>query len=144
MIWNSISNEERLHLWKKLREEIKQLPIEKQLTEVAKFCATIPRGARSIDYYSPADWPTPWEIFFHGSFCRNSVSLIIFYTLTLLNKDDIELWVVKDNEGDYLLPVVNNTFILNYESGKVSNHSDIYDYFIVMQRFPRHQIKNIT
>ena len=144
MIWNSISNEERLHLWKKLRENIKQLPIEQQLTEVAKFCATIPRGARSIDYYNPVDWPTPWEIFFHGSFCRNSISLIIFYTLTLLNKDSIELWVVKDNEGDYLLPVVNNTFVLNYEQGKVSNHLEICDYFIVMQKFPRDQIRNIT
>jgi hypothetical protein len=144
MIWNSISNEERLHLWKKLRENIKNLSIEEQLNEVAKFCATIPRGARSIDYYNPSDWPTPWEIFFYNSFCRNSISLIIFYTLALLNRDSIELWVVKDNEGDYLLPVVNNEFILNYELGKVSNHSEICDYFIVMQKFPRDQIRNIT
>jgi hypothetical protein len=145
MNWNAIPNDERLHLWKKLRTDIKGLPLADQLDLVAKFCSTIPYGARSIDYYSPSEWPTPWEIFFHNSFCKNSVSLIIFHTLAMLNAvDDIELWVVKDNEGDYLLPIVNNQFILNYELGEVSNYPDICDYFIVMQKFSRPQIKTIT
>lgn len=145
MNWNTIPNDERLHLWKKLRTDIKGLELVEQLSFIAKFCETIPYGARSLDYYSPTEWPTPWEIFFHNSFCKNSVSLIIFHTLTMLNTDDnIELWVVKDNEGDYLIPIVNNQFILNYEPGEVSNYSDICDYFIVMQKFSRTQIKIIT
>lgn len=70
---------------------------------------------------------------------------MIFYTLALLNKEqDIELWVVKDNDGDYLLSVIDSQIILNYEAGKVSKYSDICDYFIVMQKFSKEQIKTIT
>lgn len=145
MNWNSIPGEECPHLWKKLRLEMKEMTLHEQLDSLSKFCATMPYGARSIDYYNPLSWPTPWEIFFHKSFCKNSVSLIIFYTLLMLNPDEnIELWLVKDNESDYLLPIVNNQFILNYKKGVVSNYPDICDYFIIMQKFPQEQIKKIT
>jgi hypothetical protein len=53
MIWNAIPDEERLRLWKKLRDDLKELSLEDQLAEVAKFCASIPFGSRSLDYYSP-------------------------------------------------------------------------------------------
>lgn len=106
----------------------------------------MPAGRRTLDYYNPASWPTPWEIVFHAEFCKSSVSLLLFYTLAILygKEYNIELWVVKDNNGDYLLPVIDNQFILNYEAGKVSNHSDVSDYFIVMQKFSKDQIKTIT
>lgn len=146
MSWNTLSNEERLHLWRQLRINIRGLPINIQLEKIAEFCSTMPKGRRTLDYYTPTDWPTPWEILFHGEFCKSSVSLIIFYTIAILNnkEQNIELWIVKDNDGDYLLPVVDNQFILNYEAGKVSKHSDVCDYFIVMQKFSKDQIKTIT
>lgn len=144
MNWSVIPNEERLHHWKKLRGELAGLLLQSQLEKIAKFCETLPRGRRTIDYYDATSWPTPWEIFFHAEFCVNSISLIIFHTLSLINNtDSIELWVVKDNVGDYLLPVINNQFVLNYESGKVSNYPDIKDYFIVMQKFSKQDIKTI-
>lgn len=140
-----MSGDERLHLWKQFRNEIKDLSLNSRLEKIAEFCSTIPDGRRTMDYYSPADWPTPWEIIFRGEFCKSSISLIIFYTLALSNgKEQIELWVVKDNNGDYLLPVINDQFILNYEIGKVSNYLDISEYFIVMQKFLKEQIKTIT
>jgi len=145
MSWNKLSNEERLHLWRQLRIDIRSLHPAEQLDRIVEFCSTMPKGRRTLDYYSPANWPTPWEILFHGEFCKSSVSLMIFYTLALLNKEqDIELWVVKDNDGDYLLSVIDSQIILNYEAGKVSKYSDICDYFIVMQKFSKEQIKTIT
>jgi len=146
MSWNTLSNEERLHLWRQLRNDIKSLTLEDQLEKVAEFCSAMPIGRRTLDYYNPADWPTPWEILFHAEFCKSSVSLIVFYTLSILNNgvQNIELWVVKDNNGDYLLPVIDSQIILNYEAGKVSKYSNICDYFIVMQKFSKEQIKIIT
>jgi hypothetical protein len=147
MTWNAIPDEERLRLWKKLRNELTGLPIEQQLSAIAKFCSAIPCGARTLDYYSAENWPTPWEILYHGSFCISSISLLMYYTITVTNSNlanNVELWLVKDNDGDYLLPVINDQFILNYESGTVSNHSEICDYFIVMQKFSRLQIKTIA
>ena len=56
MNWNSIPNEDRLILWKKLRIDIQNLSLEKQLEAIAKFCSTIPFGSRSLDYFNPSDW----------------------------------------------------------------------------------------
>mgnify|MGYP001346241461 CR=1 FL=1 len=145
MIWNSIPNEERLRLWKKLREELITLNPEAQLMEVAKFCAAMPIGSRSLDYYSPADWPTPWEILFHGSFCTSSISLLIFYTLTMIPTPRyIELHLVEDEDGIYLMPVVDNIFVLNYQLGSVNNYPEISDNFRLIQKYTKEQVKTIN
>lgn len=144
MVWDSLSHEDRICIWKKLRAELLNKPLQIRLEKIAEFCKTMPRGRRTLDYYDPKSWPTPWEIIFHAEFCISSVSLVIFHTLSLTGQTDgIELWVVKDNTGDYLLPVIDNQFILNYDLGKVSIFSDVCDYFIVMQKFSKNDIKTI-
>ena len=144
MIWNTIPNEERLHLWKKLRDDIKDLVLKEQLNEIAKFCSQMPFGARTIDYYSPMDWPTPWEILFHGSFCTSSISVLMYHTLLLLNTNsEIELLLVEDDDGVYLLPIIDSTFILNYELGSVNEFSEVKDSFKVLQKYTKEQIKKI-
>jgi len=145
MIWNAIPNDERLRLWKKLREDLKELTLENQLSETAKFCASIPFGSRTLDYYSPSDWPTPWEILFYGSFCTSSISLLMYYTFILTPVDAIvELHLVEDDDGIYLLPVINNQFVLNYELGKVSMYPEIKNNFKVLKTYLQEQIKTIT
>jgi hypothetical protein len=145
MIWNTIPNEERLRLWKNLRDEIKEFPLDKKLEAVAKFCSTIPFGSRSLDYYSPDDWPTPWEILFYGSFCTSSISLLMFYTLVILPiEENIELYLVEDDDGPYLLPVIDDQFVLNYELGRVNRYPDIQDGFKVLKKITKQEVKSIA
>src|SRR5574337_455845 len=109
MIWNILSGEDRLHRWKQLRINIKDLSLDQQLLLIADFYSKMPRGARSLDYYNPAEWPTPWEILFHGSFCISSISLLIFYTLTLVDiEHKVELYLIEDSDGVYLLPIIDD------------------------------------
>lgn len=143
MDWNNIPDEERLRLWKKLRDDIKDLSIDDQLALVAKFCSTIPFGARTMDYYDPTCWPTPWEILFYGSFCKNSISLLMFYTLALLqNEKTIELLLINDAGNFYLVPLVNNHIILNYHLGEISIYSEIQDDFTILKKYNQQEIKN--
>ncbi len=145
MIWNTIPNEERLHLWKKLRDDIKDLALADQMNEVAKFCSKMPFGSRTLDYYTPTDWPTPWEILFSSSFCTSSISLLMYHSLTLLHTPPkVELYLVEDDDGVYLLPIIDNQFVLNYELGTVNNYSEIQTEFKVLQKYTKEQIKNIT
>lgn len=142
MNWNNIPNNERLHLWKTLRYDINDKPLEIQMKMVAEFFSKMPFGARTIDYYSPESWPTPWEILFHGSFCVSSISLMMFYTFELLHTTHlIELYLVED-EDVYLLPVIDKKFILNYELGTVNNYSDIQEEFNILQIY-REEIKTL-
>lgn len=142
MFWTSIPNDERLILWKNLRDSVKDATIDHTLSEVAKFCATMPVGSRTLDYYSTSDWPGPWEILYHGSFCTSSISLIMYHTLVLHDKDiDIRLELIEDSYGIYLIPVVNNQYVLNYELGHVSLYKEIQDRFKLLQIFNKEQIK---
>jgi hypothetical protein len=145
MIWNNTSGEERLQFWKTFRGEITGLPINDQLDKVAQFCAAIPFGARAVDYYSPGDWPTPWEMLYHGEFCTSSISIIIFYTLVMVSSEiDVSFLLVEDDDGIYLLPLVSNQYILNYELGKVSKYSELRDNFRILKTYSKDQIKTIT
>jgi hypothetical protein len=145
MSWNNIPDDERLHLWKILRKDISSLVFEEQLDKVAKFFANMPYGSRSLDYYSPAEWPTPWEIIFHGSLCKSSISLLIFYTFSLLHTDHrVELHLIDDGEDEYLLPIIDDQFVLNYQLGMVSNYSDVCTEFTDKQTFSEQQIKKIA
>lgn len=145
MIWNTIPNDERLRLWKTLRTDIVELGTIEQLQAVAKFCSQIPYGSRTVDYYSPQEWPTPWEILFYGSFCTSSISLLMYYTLILSEPElNIEMLLVEDDDGVYLLPCIDDQFVLNFELSKVSNYSDIWDEFRVLKKYSREQIRNIT
>ena len=145
MIWNIIPNNDRLSLWKKLRDDIKDLPLYSQLERIAEFFSDTPYGTRTLDYYNPTNWPTPWEILFYGSFCPSSISLLIYYTLILLpNEKEIELILVEDVDGIYLLPMVNNHLVLNYHLGEVSKYSNICDNFKVLKKYTPEQIRKIT
>jgi hypothetical protein len=145
MIWNTIPNEEKLRLWKKMRDQIQEFPLEDQLVAIAKFCSTIPFGTRTLDYYGPMTWPTPWEILFYGSFCTSSISLLIFYTLILLpGPKKVELFLVEDDNGVFLLPVVNDQFVLNYELGSISKLSDIQNEIRILQKYEQEQVKSIA
>jgi len=149
MNWNSVPNEERLRLWKNLRNDLVDKSLDEQLKEIAGFFSKFPIGSRTLDYYSPQDWPTPWEILFHGSFCRSSISLLMFYTLILIDIDEvIELELIEDGGDIYLIPVIDcpgteDHFVLNYYLGEVSSLRDIKDEIKVLTRYHQHQIKNI-
>jgi 2-keto-3-deoxy-L-rhamnonate aldolase RhmA len=118
---------------------------QEQLEEVAKFCAHIPFGSRSVDYYSPKDWPTPWEILHHGLFCTSSISILMFYTIAMSTEYvDIDLILVQDVDGIFLLPIIGNRYILNYELGKVNMYPEIQGSVEILRRFSRNEIKVIT
>lgn len=145
MSWNNIPNNERLHLWKTLREDILVLPIDEQLVAVAQFFAGLPYGHRLVDYYTPLEWPTPWEILYAADLCKSSISILMFYTFSLLSDDkDVKLHRIDDGQDEYLIVVIDDQFVLNYQPGAVNRYSDVSDDFTDKQSFAKQQIKKIA
>jgi len=128
-MWNSSSPEERITKWREFREEIRELSKQEQLNSVATFFARVPVGARSIDFYTPSTWPSPWEILYHKEYCSSSISLLMFHTLELIVKDtELNIVLIDDGRDRFLVPLVDKTHILNYILGEIStlhNHKDI-------------------
>jgi len=145
MSWNNIPNDERLRLWKTLRTDISGLTLDEQMNTVAKFFASMPYTTRTLDYYTPSGWPTPWEILFRSDLCKSAISLLIFYTFSLISSDHkIELHLIDDATDMYLVPVIDDQFILNYELGVVSNYLDVSTEYKITKTFTKEQIKQIA
>lgn len=144
-MWNSVPDHERLRLWKELRISLENLTVEEQLTQVSSFFSSCPIGSRSMDYYDPDTWPSPWEIIYYSSLCVNSISLLIYYTIRLVNPTLlVELILVRDDCDTYLLPRIENQFVLNYELGAVSSVDDIENCFDIRQVFTSEQIAPVS
>lgn len=142
MEWHNLHNDERLRLWKKLRASISADLLDSQLESIAKFFESVPYSTRTLDYYDPASWPTPWEILFNGSFCKSSISILIFHTLKMLHTDHhITLQLIDDGTDEYLVPVIDDQFVLNYQLGSVNNYSTLRLECIHKLTFDESQIK---
>ena len=140
-----MADNEKLHAWKKLRNNIELMNLEEKLNYVSDFFSNFPMGARSVDYYAPLSWPSPWEIIFYGSFCKSSISILIFYTLCMSdNSIYAELRLVHDGSQIYLIPVINNTFVLNYKSGMVNKCHEVESEILTISIYKKEDIKLIA
>lgn len=146
MTWNNIPPEKRFSLWKSFRKENETETEQIQIENTANFFAKFPIGARSLDFYTPESWPTPWEILYYNSLCQNSISLLMYYTLQLIPTFnlDMELLLIDDGEDRYLIPFIDNKFILNYELGRISKWSHYRKKLKIIDKFTDKQIKTVV
>ena len=134
-----------MSLWREFRATLAPLSPEEKLSKISKFFAYTPIGTRTLDYYSPSSWPIPWEILYHGSYCTNSISLLIYYTLRFFDDfDKVVLWLINDGENTYLVPVIDGKHVMNYELGEAASYQSIHEKISVLEMFDETQVKQLT
>ena len=139
--WNNLSATERLDIWRHEREDLKEKQYNDRLESLSEFFSHVPYGNRSLDYYTPSSWLTPWEIFHYGEFCRNSISLLMFHTLNMVDPAiNIKLCLVDDKEDTFLVLVVDDTFVLGLVPGQVAKLTKIKKLVQFKQTFEKEQI----
>jgi len=123
--WNCSTAEERILLWRNLRNQLRDCNEEELLNKTAELFAAVPVSIRCIDFYTPESWPTPWEILYHKLFCANSVSLLIYYTLSLtMDENRVSIVLIEDDRDRFLVPIIDKKYILNYVLGEISTFDD--------------------
>ena len=127
--WNNLSSSDLIAMWSEFRHELDKMDLSEDdiLAKVVDFWSTTPRGGRTVDYYTPDSWPSPWEILHYRTYCKSSVSLMMYYTLVLLDTIDeekIELYRI-DEDDEYVIPVYDNKYVLNYEYAKLTDINEI-------------------
>lgn len=130
--WYNTKFEERLLIWKDFREELRDMDDDTKMSSVANFFSKVPYGKRSIDYYTPESWPSPWELMDRNTHCLNTVSLMIKYTLKFIGIES-SLVLIDDGQECYILPVIDGEMVLNYDHGRVCHLSDHPEIKIVQQ-----------
>lgn len=106
---------ERLSVWRRFRQEF---PKTGTAEDVVKAFSTIKLERRSIDYYTPESWPSPFEIVNEGLLCQSGLTLIVASTLLnlkLIKSDQYRFDVVSNHiTGTDGLVFVFEGFVYNF------------------------------
>lgn len=121
MIWTA-PFADRLESWNLLRIQCQTLPIETALTEINKWWFCAPWRPYYLHWDDQPTWPDPWQLLSDNVYCPLARGLGILYTITLLDRADMaSADLVLTEEGDNLVLVAKEKYILNWEADTVVN-----------------------
>jgi len=113
--------EQRLHAWGVLRESIQHAPVDQVLTDINAWWFRAPWRAYHLHWDDQPNWPDPWELLSDNIYCDLARGLGILYTITLLDRPDLQDSVLTESEQGNLVLVQEGKYILNWDSEQVLN-----------------------
>lgn len=129
---------ERLNAWRTVRQQ-EYLTVEPLLEAFASI-KPIPRY---IDYYTPKDWPSVFEIVSEGYFCNSGITLILAATLChkgFITDDELYFEVISNHiNGNDGLVLIHNNLAYNFIPGKAVSMQEVINN---STRFISHKIES--
>lgn len=113
--------EARLASWNQLRQHCQTLPVEQCLEEINQWWFQTPWMPYHLHWDDRPTWPDPWQLLSDNLFCSLARGLGILYTITLLDRPDIQTAQLLDTGSDNLVLVASGKYILNWDSEQIVN-----------------------
>jgi hypothetical protein len=114
--------DDRLTAWAALRDQIQTLDLESALTAINSWWFTSPWKPYYLHWDDQPIWPDPWQLLSDNYYCDLARALGILYTISLLDRADMaDARLVLTEEGDNLVLVAKEKYILNWKAGSVVN-----------------------
>lgn len=114
--FNNLTTDLRLENWRNHRLLLDSAS-DTYIKDILSYWMETPYGSRTIDFYTPNTWPTPWDILYGKSLCKNTISLMIYYTIKMTSSINVRLAIIDDANDRYIVPLLDNNVILNYYMG---------------------------
>jgi hypothetical protein len=123
LIWQP-TFEARLNSWNQLRYQVSSLPIEVALETINSWWFCAPWHSYHLHWDDLADWPDPWQLLSDNLYCEVARGLGILYTITLLDRADMDSaeLVLTDDDRNLVL-VDKSKYILNWDKSIIVNTS---------------------
>jgi hypothetical protein len=112
---------QRLSAWNQLRTHALTLPIEQALFQINQWWFQAPWTPYHLHWDDQNDWPDPWQLLSDNIYCSLARALGIVYTVTLLDRPDIQDAMLIEFDSDNLVLVNNRKYILNWDSTEIVN-----------------------
>lgn len=112
---------ERLESWAQLRRQSSTTDAETALHAINSWWFQTPWRAYHLHWDDQAEWPDPWQLLSDDIYCPLARGLGILYTITLLDRKDLQDAVLAEVGSDNLVLVNKSKYILNWESNTVVN-----------------------
>ena len=116
-----ITFEQRLHAWGVLRESIQHMPVPQALVDINAWWFRPPWRAYHLHWDDRATWPDPWQLLSDNLYCDLARGLGILYTITMLDRPDLQDWTLSETEQGNLVLDQDRKYILNWDSEQVLN-----------------------
>lgn len=141
--WLSEKGAALIHHWRALREDLSsEKDREIAIRKISAFFSDFPLGARTIDYYTPETWPDPWTIIHDSMFCEFSQSLMIYYTLKIVDPDTNAIMQLIDYDGQLALIVVVDGYALNF-FGHFCEYEQIKNKIKIRTTYKKEELPNV-
>jgi len=112
----------RLASWNQLRDRAQTLDLETALVEINSWWFRAPWRPYYLHWDDQATWPDPWQLLSDDVYCDVARALGILYTISLLDRADmVDAELVLTEEGDNLVQVAKEKYILNWSPDNVVN-----------------------
>jgi hypothetical protein len=112
---------ERLTAWAQLRTRAASLPPNQALTAINSWWFQTPWRPYHLHWDDLETWPDPWQLLDDNIYCGLARGLGIMYTITMLDRPDLQDAVLTESGGDNLVLVDKSKYILNWDANNVVN-----------------------
>ena len=112
---------ERLESWSQLRIQASTADAETALRAINSWWFQTPWRAYHLHWDDHAVWPDPWQLLSDDLYCPLARGLGILYTITMLDRPDLQDAVLAEFDSDNLVLVAKKKYILNWDSTTVVN-----------------------
>jgi hypothetical protein len=120
-MWHA-NTDQRLVAWYRLRESIQSLSVTDTLAEINCWWFNAPWQPYYLHWDDLETWPDPWQLLSDNVYCEVARGLGILYTITLLNRADLDsASLVLTESGHNLVLVEKTKYILNWDSDTIVN-----------------------
>ena len=106
--------EQRLAAWTALRDRVRDLPAPDALKEINAWWQQTPWRAYHLHWEDRPDWPDPWQLLSDNIYCDLARGLGILYTITVLDRNDIQDAELIETEHGNLVQIDGGKYILNW------------------------------
>ena len=114
---------ERLASWHQLREQTAAIDVESALRQINSWWFQTPWRAYHLHWDDRPVWPDPWQLLSDDIYCSLARGLGILYTITLLDRPDLQDAVLTESDSGNLVLVQGQKYILNWDSEQMLNIS---------------------
>ena len=112
---------ERLESWAQLRQQASTADVETALGIINSWWFQTPWRAYHLHWDDRAVWPDPWQLLSDDLYCPLARGLGILYTITMLDRPDLQDAVLAEVDSDNLVLVNKKKYILNWDPEQMLN-----------------------
>jgi hypothetical protein len=131
--------DQRLSSWYNLRSLSLELPLRDALESINQWWFNSPWQPYYLHWDDEHNWPDPWQLLSDNTYCDLARGIGILYTISLLDRADMEdATLVLTEEGNNLVLVAKEKYILNWNSSSVVN---TFQEVKILKQHQKQQIK---